>query len=160
MRWRAIWLATAPLLLGASAPDAPMIDHIVVHKGLRVMELWAGGQMVRKIAGLQLGPAPIGPKHFARDGRTPEGHYTIDYGNPASAYHLSLHISYPSAADVAYAAAQGRAPGGDIFIHGAPNDTAQRPDGDWTAGCIAVSNAEIEDLWQGVGDGTPIDITA
>jgi murein L,D-transpeptidase YafK len=83
----------------------------------------------------------------------------IDYGNPDSAYHLSLHISYPNAADVAYAEAQGRSPGGQIFIHGQPNTlTTGRMQGDWTDGCIAVSNAEMELLWQTVPDGAVIDI--
>jgi hypothetical protein len=71
--------------------------------------------------GLQLGDEPVGPKRFEGDERTPEGRYTIDYGNDRSAYHLSLHISYPGPADVAFAKAQGRSPGGLIFLHGQPN---------------------------------------
>ena len=95
----------------------------------------------------------------SRDERTPEGSYTIDYRNPHSAYHLSLHISYPDAAAKAFAARSGRSPGGDIFIHGQPNELSLgRVPGDWTDGCIALSNQEIEALWQAVGDGTPIEI--
>ena len=102
---------------------------------------------------------PSGHKHFEGDERTPEGRYLIDYRNPRSAYHLSLHISYPGADDRAYAAAHGRSPGGEIFIHGQPNAlTEGREPGDWTDGCIAVSNAEIEELWREVPDGTPIEI--
>ena len=89
----------------------------------------------------------------------PEGRYTIDFGNPQSAYRLSLHISYPNEADRAYAQARGRSPGGDIFIHGQPNAwPLGRVPGDWTDGCIALSDEEIEELWSMVGDGTPIQI--
>ena len=84
----------------------------------------------------------------------------IDYGNEHSAYHLSLHISYPNAADRAFAAARGRSPGGMIFIHGQPNSLQNgRISGDWTDGCIALSNEEIEQLWALVSDGTPIELT-
>ena len=83
----------------------------------------------------------------------------IDYGNPNSAYHLSLHISYPDPAARAAALRAGRSPGGDIFIHGQPNDReGPRILGDWTDGCIALSNDEIELLWAAVADGTPIEI--
>ena len=124
------------------------------------MLLYAQGALVGQVGGIQLGGAPLGPKHFQGDRRTPEGHYTLDYGNPGSAYHLSLHISYPSAADVAFARGAGRAPGGEVFIHGQPNDWhhASRVPGDWTDGCIALSNAEVEMLWARVAIGTPIDI--
>ena len=151
------------LLAGAASGQSPMvlppIDHIVVRKAARTMELYAGGRLAHTIAGVQLGDAPAGPKRFEGDERTPEGRYTIDYGNPDSAYHLSLHISYPNAHDRAAAASQGRSPGGLIFIHGQPNDwPAGRVPGDWTDGCIAVSDAEIEALWEAVGDGASIDI--
>jgi murein L,D-transpeptidase YafK len=101
----------------------------------------------------------VGHKQFEGDERTPEGRYVIDYGNPNSAYHLSLHISYPNAQDRAFAESQARSPGGDIFIHGQPNALPiGRMTGDWTDGCIALSNAEIEELWSLIGDGTPIEI--
>ena len=123
------------------------------------MTLYSAGQAVYVIHDIQLGDAPQGPKHFQGDERTPEGRYMIDYGNPGSAYHLSLHISYPAARDVAFARLQGRSPGGLIFIHGQPNDwPAGRVPGDWTDGCISVSNAEIEALYEAVPDGTVIDI--
>lgn len=151
------------LLAGPAVAEPPLalpvVDQIVVHKAERTMELYAEGQLVHTMAGIQLGDAPEGPKRFQGDERTPEGRYTIDYGNPGSSYHLSLHISYPNAQDVAYARARGRSPGGLIFIHGQPNDwTAGRVPGDWTDGCIAVSDEEIEALWRAVPDGTVIDI--
>jgi len=140
-------------------PQLPDIDYIRVVKSARAMTLYSGGQAVHVIHGIQLGDAPVGPKRFQGDERTPEGRYSIDYGNPGSSYHLSLHISYPNARDVAYARAQGRSPGGLIFIHGQPNDwPAGRVPGDWTDGCISVSNAEIEALYEAVPDGTVIDI--
>jgi murein L,D-transpeptidase YafK len=143
----------------AAAEPLPLVDHIVVRKAERVMELYAEDRLVRTIAGIQLGGAPLGPKRFQGDKRTPEGRYTIDYGNPDSSYNLSLHISYPNARDSAYARSQGRSAGGLIFIHGSPNGYPDgRPRGDWTDGCIAVSDAEIEALWQAVPDGTAIDI--
>jgi murein L,D-transpeptidase YafK len=120
--------------------------------------LTADGDIVRVYRNIQLGWEPVGAKHFQGDGRTPEGHYRIDHGLPDSAYHLALHVSYPSVADRAYAGSAGRDPGGAIFLHGQPNGMAMRPAGDWTAGCIAFSNAEIEEIWSLVGDGTPIDI--
>lgn len=151
------------LLVGAAKaeepPALPEIDQIVVRKAARTMLLYSEGRLVHAIARIQLGDAPVGPKRFEGDERTPEGRYTIDYGNPDSSYFLSLHISYPNAADEAYAAAQGRSAGGLIFIHGQPNGLpVGRLRGDWTDGCIAVSNEEMEALWDAVPDGTVIDI--
>ena len=143
------------------AEPLPQADLIVVDKSERTLVLYAGGRPVKVYRGLQLGDAPEGRKRFEGDERTPEGRYTIDTRNPASAYHLSLRISYPDSADRAYAAARGRSPGGEIFIHGQPNWLpAGRLPGDWTDGCIAVSNTEIEELWRAVSDGTPIEIRA
>ncbi|MBT0667278.1 L,D-transpeptidase family protein [Novosphingobium profundi] len=156
-------LLTGPAMSQAPT-DLPAVDYLRVEKAARRLELWQGvpgegGHRVRVIEGIQLGDAPVGPKRFEGDERTPEGRYVIDWGNPRSAYNLSLHISYPNAEDRAYARAQGRSAGGMIMIHGQPNDRAGgRVPGDWTDGCIAVSNAEIEFLWQVVGDGTPIEI--
>ena len=158
-RWRptlaALTLCAAPAL--AQAPSAP-VDLVRVDKSDRTLTLYAQGQAVRTYTGIQLGDEPIGPKRFQGDERTPEGRYTIDYGNPSSAYRLSLHISYPNPTDRAYARAQGRSPGGDIFIHGQPNGYDTRVEGDWTDGCIALSDAEIEEVWSLVGDGTDIEI--
>jgi murein L,D-transpeptidase YafK len=148
------------LLLASSsgrAADVEPADSVLVEKaGRRLTLLDAQGRAIRTYTGIQLGEEPVGPKHFEGDERTPEGRYVIDWGNPDSAYHLSLHISYPDSADRAYAAAQGRSPGGAIFIHGQPNNYEGRQQGDWTDGCIALSNEEIEEIWSMVGDGTPI----
>lgn len=151
-------LTTACAPVGEDAP-LPSADLVRVDKSERTLTLLANGKAIRTYRGIQLGDAPAGHKRFEGDERTPEGRYTIDARNPASAYHLSLHISYPDAADRARARAQGRSPGGAIFIHGQPNWLpAGRLPGDWTDGCIALANAEIEELWRAVPDGTPIEI--
>ncbi|WP_295630490.1 L,D-transpeptidase family protein [Novosphingobium sp.] len=151
---------------GALAQDSSAqndVDRVVVRKAERTLALLgADGQILRVYHGIQLGN-PNGAKHFQGDRRTPEGEYRIDYGNPDSAYHLSLHITYPNAGDADFARAQGRTPGGLIFIHGQPNGWAAqhhgaRAPGDWTDGCIALSDREIEQLWQRIGDDTPITI--
>ena len=137
----------------------PTADFVLVDKSDRVLTLFAAGKPYRNFQDLQFGDAPRGHKRFEGDERTPEGHYTIDTRNPASAYHLSLRISYPNPEDRAYAVTRGRSPGGEIFIHGQPNWLpAGRLPGDWTDGCIALANAEIEELWRLVPDGTPIEI--
>ena len=109
---------------------------------------------------VELGFAPSGPKNKKGDGRTPEGTYLIDRRNPRSRYHLSLGISYPNTADRAKAEAAGVDPGGDIFIHGQPNLRTElkraKKTPDWTAGCIAVKNEEIEEIYAMVNEGTVI----
>lgn len=166
-RFRYAVITGAALLAGsvqAAPPLAyPEVDHIVVHKAARTMTLYGVDGSVTVIERIQLGGDPRGPKHFEGDRRTPEGRFVIDYGNSNSAYHLALHISYPRPADTAYASARGRSAGGLIMIHGQPNDwppaaSGQRVPGDWTDGCIALSDEQIEALWQAVPDGTVIDI--
>jgi murein L,D-transpeptidase YafK len=153
------------LLMAADAAAEPPTEEfafasIRVEKGARqLLLLDESGNISRIYTGIQLGSQPVGAKQFEGDGRTPQGRYVIDYGNASSAYHLSLHISYPSKRERAYAESLGTSPGGEIFIHGQPNFLESgRIAGDWTAGCIAVSNQEIEELWQLVPDGTPIEI--
>ncbi|NLR71179.1 L,D-transpeptidase family protein [Novosphingobium sp. ERN07] len=148
--------------IGASAVQAEDAAAIRVEKAARrLLLLDATGVVLRRFDGIQLGDAPQGHKRFEGDERTPEGRYVIDHGNPQSAYHLSLHISYPNAADKDFAESQGKSPGGQIFIHGQPNwIKIGRVPGDWTDGCIALSNEEIEELWSLVGDGTPIEIVS
>jgi murein L,D-transpeptidase YafK len=162
MRAIPILLAIAATALPAAASppgEPPMASAVVVEKQARRLTVFdEHGRAMRTISGIQLGDAPQGHKRFQGDERTPEGRYTIDWGNPESSYHLSLHISYPNAADQAYAAALGRNAGGMIMIHGQPTGMPGRMRGDWTDGCIALANDEIEYLWQAVPDGTTIDI--
>lgn len=149
-----------------SWPDRPLaantiVDRILVEKKARRLTLFHGNQLL-KVYDIALGRQPDGPKRFQGDNKTPEGHYKIDTRKKDSAYHRALHISYPSQRDIAFATAQKRPTGGDIMIHGLPNGMGSMGRlhllRDWTAGCIAVTNNEIEELWRVVRDGTPIEI--
>jgi murein L,D-transpeptidase YafK len=142
----------------ANAPPVEPASLVRIHKAARTLEVWAGTRPVMTLTGIQLGRDPLGPKQLEGDGRTPEGRYRIDWRNPNSAYHLSLHVSYPDNRQVASARAQGRSAGGMIMIHGQPNGYQGRATGDWTDGCIAVSDAEIEALWDVVPDGAIVEI--
>ena len=146
-----------------TAKEIPEIDQILVQKSARKMFLLSGDQIVREYK-IRLGRNPVGAKEREGDNRTPEGDYTIVSHNPNSAYHLSLRISYPTAQQRAEAEKNGYSAGKDIMIHGYPTKSpaflfrfihAWR---DWTAGCIAVSNKEIEEIYDMVKDGTPIRI--
>ena len=139
----------------------PQITSLVVQKSKRRLLLLNENTEVESFD-IALGRNPVGPKEREGDGRTPEGAYYITGHNPNSHYHLSLGISYPSTLDVARAQASGVAPGGNIFLHGQPVGISgrQRIQGDWTAGCIAVSNAEIERIYAMVQPGIPIFIRA
>lgn len=134
----------------------PDVTYVVVNKDARRMYL-LNNQRVLKDYDIDLGFAPIGDKFFEGDGRTPEGTYLIDRRNPNSKFHLSLGISYPNARDRAEAAALGKPPGGDIFIHGESSPFKRKRE-DWTWGCIAVTNREMEDVYAMVRNGTPIQI--
>jgi murein L,D-transpeptidase YafK len=140
--------------------SAAAIDRIVVRKKERRLELLRDGRVVKSYR-IALGSNPTGHKLRQGDGRTPEGTYVIEGRNPNSRYHLSLRVSYPDAIDAARAEAEAAAPGGDIMIHGVGRESRGRklhPRRDWTEGCIAVSDREIEEIWASVPDGTPIEI--
>ncbi len=154
---------SASRVVPASPPrahqPARFADYLIVDKSERLLIAYAGGRPIRVYRDLRFGDAPLGHKRFEGDERTPEGLYSIDRRNPRSRFHLSLGISYPNPSDRAYAAGFGRSAGGDIFIHGQPTGYSGPPlPGDWTDGCIALTNAEIEELWALVPDGTPIEI--
>ncbi|MCB1336391.1 MAG: L,D-transpeptidase family protein [Maritimibacter sp.] len=157
----AIALAGLAGLTGCSskfrAYSGPPITHVYVFKEQRTMVLMSKSQPVATWA-VDLGFSPVGHKAQNGDGRTPEGRYYIDRRNPDSAYHLSLGISYPDPDDRAAARAAGRDPGGDIFIHGGPTEARDKGKADWTAGCISVSDREIEEVYSMIRMGTPIDI--
>jgi murein L,D-transpeptidase YafK len=136
----------------------PEVTRLVVNKGEREMFLYHNRRVLKRYD-VDLGFAPAGHKAFEGDGKTPEGEYHIDRRNPDSAFHLSLGVSYPNEQDIAFARAHGKSPGGDIFIHGEPSLLGfLKPD--WTAGCIAVTNREMEDVYAMVRTGTPITINA
>ncbi len=150
-------LTAAPAL----KPKPERADRIVVEKAARTLTLFRGDAALATYR-VALGGNPVGPKERQGDRKTPEGDYTIDFKNAGSRYHLSLKVSYPDAADRARAAAAGVSPGGDIMIHGLPNGYGWVGDGhiaqDWTDGCVAVTNDEIEEIWSLVAVGTPIEI--
>ncbi|TJZ89794.1 hypothetical protein FA743_17615 [Paracoccus gahaiensis] len=135
----------------------PPVTQVSINKGQRRMHL-LNGSTVLKSYDVSLGNQPAGHKQFSGDGKTPEGVYFIDRFNPRSAFHLSVGISYPNPNDRAFAEAYGRDPGGDIFIHGrGPQGNTLFPQQrDWTAGCIAVTDEEIEEIYAMLMPGTPI----
>ena len=133
--------------------EGPPVTGLVVNKENRRLYLLNGNKALRAYD-IELGNNPVGHKRLEGDGRTPEGSYLIDRRNPNSQYYLSVGISYPNAQDLAYAQTLGANPGGDIFIHGTPSEKSRSKD--WTAGCIAVTNHEIEEIYAMVRDGTPI----
>ena len=155
---RLLLFALAVIALASPVAAAP-IDLIVVDKSRRVMTLWTGKKPFRTYR-IALGGNPVGDKEQEGDSRTPEGRYTIDGKNPGSSFHLSLRISYPNKKDSADAARRGVSPGGLIMIHGTPGYFGVLQSTgvirDWTAGCIAVSNEEVEEIYKNVRIGTPI----
>jgi murein L,D-transpeptidase YafK len=143
------------------AQALPQADHVVVKKSAHTLVLLRHGRVIKAYP-ISLGREPVGPKERAGDSKTPEGDYLIDWRNPHSKFHLALHISYPGTGDRNQAERGGYAPGGAIMIHGRPNWTgwirALYEDRDWTDGCIALSNADMDEVWAAVPDGTPITI--
>ena len=136
------------------------VDHILVDKSQRRLVLYRDGKPYKSYE-VSLGLNPKGHKRFEGDRRTPEGIYLIDHKNSNSAYHLSLHISYPNERDLRNASERGVKPGGQIMIHGMPTGlikVSHKYDDDWTDGCIAVSNAAVEEIWRLVDVGTLIEI--
>lgn len=159
---------TAPLLLAGSPsaavtvakrPKRLLADSIVVDKSQRRLTLFYQGVEVQSY-GVALGKNPVGAKRRRGDGRTPEGLYFIEGRNAQSKYHLALRISYPNAVDRERAALRGASTGGDIMIHGLPSRFATigalHRQQDWTEGCVAVTNQEIEEIWNAVPNGARI----
>lgn len=148
-------------LFGVAACGSPQVDQysgpevtqIYVSKERRKLYLLHQSDVLKEYK-IHLGFQPEGHKRAQGDGRTPEGLYLIDRRNENSRYHLSLGISYPNRKDVAAAQAAGIDPGGEIFIHG--ENTAGSSKRDWTAGCIAVKDREMEEIFSMVREGTPI----
>jgi murein L,D-transpeptidase YafK len=168
---RSIAVTLAALLAFACAPNATQeeatpvtrVDRIVVDKSAHRMTVYRASKPVRTFK-VALGVGGLAPKARQGDERVPEGRYVIAGRNPSSAFHLSLKISYPTPAQIHAARTRGIDPGGDIMIHGLPNGRGwigrNHRRTDWTSGCIAVTDDEIEWLWKAVPDGTPIEIFA
>jgi len=146
---------------GLRLPAPTAVDSIVVYKHERTLVLYNRGVPIRTYF-VALGSKPVGDKERAGDQKTPEGLFYINAHNPASKFHLALRISYPDDAHRARAAAIGADPGGDIMIHGLPLEYSEAGkrhiQNDWTNGCVALSNQEIEEIWHAVPDGTPVQI--
>lgn len=153
-------------IVAANRIDVPDLggrrpDHVVVDKSERTLRLYEGERLLASFP-IALGPEPVGPKSREGDGRTPEGSYTIDEHRSASRFHRALHVSYPTPSQIEGARARGEDPGGAIMIHGLRNGLgllgrAHRMV-DWTAGCIALTNPEMDLVYEAVEDGTSIEI--
>jgi murein L,D-transpeptidase YafK len=147
-------------MLGAES-GAAKADQVVVVKSERTLTLFSQGKVLRayKVA---LGGVPVGVKEQEGDHKTPEGHYILDRRNAKSRYYKSIHVSYPNEQDKKRAAQRGVSAGGDIMIHGLPNGFgwlgATHRARDWTDGCVAVTDAEMDEIWELVPDGTSIEI--
>jgi len=149
--------------LPPAAPDltADTADEVLIRKGARRLTLLRDGRPIKTYR-IALGRKPVGKKTREGDRKTPEGCYTIDWRNPGSRFYRSLHISYPNDEDIQQAAAQGVSPGGDIMIHGLKDGMGRlgkrHRRQDWTDGCVAVTNTEMDEIWDTVPDGTPVTI--
>jgi murein L,D-transpeptidase YafK len=142
-------------------PPKAHADRVIVLKSQRVLMLMDHGKVLKTYK-VSLGGTPVGPKTQQGDHKTPEGTYVLDRRNAKSRFYRSIHISYPDQKDRANAAKLGVSPGGDVFVHGLPNGfgwlSASHREMDWTDGCIAVTNEEMDEIWRAVPDGTPIEI--
>lgn len=144
------------------AQSAPVhADRVLVLKKEHKLELLSRGKVIKTFK-VALGGDPVGPKARQGDHKTPEGIYVLDSRNAHSRFYKAIHISYPNARDRAVARQKAFAPGGDVFVHGLPNGygvvgAAHRVK-DWTDGCIAVTDAEMDEIWSAVPDGTLIEI--
>jgi murein L,D-transpeptidase YafK len=132
-----------------------------VLKGARRLLLLRGDRVLREY-GIALGHNPTGPKHDHGDGRTPEGRYVLDWRIDDSKFHRAIHVSYPNERDLEFARRAGLDAGGGVMIHGLPSEAdwigGTHSDYDWTNGCIAVTDDEMDEIWELVDDGTPIEI--
>ncbi|CAN7415000.1 L,D-transpeptidase family protein [Mesorhizobium sp. LjNodule214] len=161
MRSRHFFVICAGFAAVVPAFASERVDLVRVDKSERRLELVGDGKILRTY-GIALGGDPVGQKHREGDQRTPEGRYLLDWRNPDSIAHKSIHISYPNTEEMAAAKAAGVDPGGMIMLHGQPNGYGwwiwllQLVD--WTDGCIAVTDSDMNEIWAMVADGTPIEI--
>lgn len=160
-----VFLAVAILLtfwpVAVAQNSSFSVDRLVVYKRERKLVLFSHGKEVRSYK-VAMGGEPVGPKSRQGDHRTPEGVYVLDSRNPSSHFYKAFHISYPNAKDIAAARKLGVSPGGDIMLHGLPKEYAWVGKGhalhDWTDGCVAVTDEEMDEIWKLVRVGTPIEI--
>jgi murein L,D-transpeptidase YafK len=161
MRRRTLILMLVVLAASFAAAETPQADKIIIVKSTRTMTLMKGDKVLKTYR-VALGTVPVGPKQVHGDHKTPEGSYVISGKNPASRFHLALRVSYPGPADRARARKLGSSPGGDIMIHGLGREFAflglLQWRTDWTDGCVAVTNEEIDEIWRLVPVGTSVEI--
>ena len=152
-------LATWSLWPSSALPADAKADLVVVHKATHSLELYRHGALLKSYS-VSLGRHPEGTKRHQGDGRTPEGQYVLDYRKPNSSFYRALHISYPSPADLVAARTQGVDPGGLVMVHGMKNGWGWlgrlHLAFDWTDGCVAVTDREMDEIWRAVPDGTKI----
>ena len=161
MKWVLVFLVAVSPVFSESIPG---VDRVAVYKEERLLQLCRGDSVLKEYQ-IALGKEPEGHKTREGDSRTPEGRYVLDWRNPESRYHLSIHISYPNEKDEKRADSLRMSPGGDIMIHGYPEGVSASMwsrywflGRDWTDGCIAVSNEAMVEIWASVKNGTAIDI--
>ena len=160
-----ILMAMAVLVFGMRAgvgvASTGGVDKVLVVKSQHRLMLFKDGEVLRSYE-VALGKEPLGAKMCRGDKKTPEGSYVLDRRNPFSRFHRAIHISYPNRADRERAQEQGVSPGGEVMIHGLPRGKEQMGELhtmiDWTDGCIAVTNEQMDEIWRLVADGTPIEI--
>lgn len=147
--------------LPSKVVSAVKADKVIIEKRARILTLSSNGEVIKSYK-VALGRNPEGAKEKEGDNKTPEGTYTIDTRHTKSSYHLALHVSYPNAQDIQRAKQQGVSPGGSIMIHGIRNGLGWigkfHRKFDWTKGCIAVTNDEIDEIGRLVANGTPVEI--
>lgn len=153
-----VLLSCCLLLFSSLATASSQADKVVVHKSSYSLSLVRDGQVFKRFW-IALGSAPFGHKTREGDQRTPEGRYLLDYKKADSAFYKAIHIDYPNADDLARARAMGVPPGGRIMIHGQRSGFNPRVQpSNWTNGCIALLNQDMDELWAAVAPGTPIEI--
>jgi len=158
-------IAICVVLLGTPLGSAMAVEgatRVVVDKSDRLLMLYSGADLLGSYR-IALGGEPMGPKRLEGDGRTPEGEYILDRKRDSDRYYKSIHISYPNRRDQYMAEQEGGAPGGGVMIHGQPKQWAAfawlRQRFDWTDGSIALSNKDMDLIWDSVREGMPIEIT-
>lgn len=156
-----LWALGSHALLSETPSISSGVDRVLVLKHQRLLRLLHRKDIIREYK-ISLGGSPVGAKTQQGDHKTPEGVYVLDSRNPHSLYYKSLHISYPTPEQRAAAKRRAVSPGGDVFVHGLPNryhgPSAANRLYDWTDGCIAVTDSEIDEIWKAVPNGTPIEI--
>ena len=157
-------LLSFAFLTSLFAETIMLADRVILKKSTRMLYLYSGGEVYKRYH-ISLGAVAVGAKEFEGDMKTPEGNYILDWRQLSSRYNKSIHISYPNKIDKSKAKKLGVSAGGMIMIHGTPNSWAISPLGDWlpmlldwTEGCIAMSNDDMEEVWERVPDDTPITI--